>query len=146
MTDNNKNHNDRLSSWLLHDHKNDWFMDFGFDHDDIHHEYGGDMGAFEFDQKLFEFENNVDLFGGDFVFSPDLNASHNVTMKKENSTLYIVSIIVLYGEKQSHFLDHGGTAHSCGGAPDRCGDMQPLFTEPMLRLGRVLHSTIRNML
>ncbi|KAJ0703429.1 hypothetical protein HanPI659440_Chr14g0550931 [Helianthus annuus] len=89
--ENNKKHHGHLSSWLKNDQNDDgydWFMGFHFDHDDQ-----GDMGAFEFGQELFKptsfigYENNEDLFGGNFVFEPDLNASHNVVMVFEECGL-----------------------------------------------------------
>ncbi|KAI3798917.1 hypothetical protein L1987_34202 [Smallanthus sonchifolius] len=86
--ENNKNHRGHLSSWFKNDHKDDrydWFMDFDFDHHD-----GGDKGVFQFGQDLFlktasflGSENNDDLFGGDFVFAPDLNASNNMVVVLE---------------------------------------------------------------
>ncbi|KAM0022306.1 hypothetical protein Hdeb2414_s0023g00627121 [Helianthus debilis subsp. tardiflorus] len=86
--ENNKKHHGHLSSWLKNDQNDDWFMEFDFDHDDR-----GDMGAFEFGQELFKptsfigYENNEDLFGGNIVFEPDLNASHNVVMVFEECGL-----------------------------------------------------------
>ncbi|KAI3794188.1 hypothetical protein L1987_36817 [Smallanthus sonchifolius] len=188
--ENNKNHRGHFSSWLKNDHKDDrydWFMDFDFDHGD-----GGDKGAVQYGQELFlktasflGSENNDDLFGGDFVFAPDLNASNNMVVVFEeyglgygsyipdpvmnldngdegmhiydmlklsseedmiNEFLKLTSTFVLHGEKQSCFLDRGGAAHGCGGAPDRCGVLQHIRTEPVPRNGLVLHSTIRNML
>lgn len=84
--ENNKNNRDHLSCWLMNDHDKgdcyDWFMDFDYVCDG-----GCDMGAFEFGQDLFfkttsfiGSEDNEDLFGGDYVFGPDLNASHNMVV------------------------------------------------------------------
>ncbi|KAK1410385.1 hypothetical protein QVD17_36922 [Tagetes erecta] len=85
--ENNKNNRDHLSCWLTNDHDKDdfydWFMDFDYVRDD-----GCDMGVFEFSQDLFlkasssfiGSEDNEDLFGGDYVFGPDLNASYNMVV------------------------------------------------------------------
>ncbi|KAI3519313.1 hypothetical protein L1887_08342 [Cichorium endivia] len=71
-------------------HLHDWCKGFDSDHDQnaCHDDHGDNNGVFKFGQELcwktLLSEINEDLFGGDCVFAPDLNASRKMVVVFED--------------------------------------------------------------